>query len=434
MRAVKLAISLIRIPRLFAYLFLLPLILSVGVVYVQLIFTRALVAVEKTDSASLEKRINETDDENLVRKFLFGSSSPLPPPKICRWSMQRVEDGRTLELPQSVECRPDRLDVALQVKDPMTFDTAPYEAIFKGNVERIHVCSSCAPDSVIKIGDNSVESRTKSVMGLAVINLARFNKDLRYRYVEAAKGFDQVKALLGDIHLEAAGFKHSINISSLNTSLAILLNLTFLILVTLWLALKAHRKVLDYFARSGALLPMVAATGKGSFYGAIWILTVCRVGAFLFAAVPITLAGLSNFLEEQDLIQFVGDSYSRFAIWLLAIVASLSCATIIASVAELKHRHSLLSFTYRYLPFIVSILGALIWGVTFLFDGHDSVVSIVRAVVASIPIAGIVPVLVGPVFEPPILVLLLHTLLTAALLTFTLRKNARWFAAHLEEI
>lgn len=434
MQALRLVISLVRIPRLFAYLFLLPLLLSIGVVYVQLVFTKALISVEKNDGASLERRINDSEDTNLIRELLFGSASPLPPARVCRWIISKDSAGNQIEVPPSSVCTPDRLDIALQVEDPETFDSTEYEALFRGNVERIHICKSCRPDSIIKIDSNGAESHSTSLMGLAVMNLARFNKDLRYKYVEAAKGFDRARELTGDIHLRAAGFKEEINISTMNTSLAILLNITFLVLVTLWLALKAHRKVLDYFARSGALLPMVAATGKGSFYVAIWMLTVLRVAAFLFAAIPITVAGLSNFLEEKDLIDFIGRDYFLFATWLLAIVASLSCATIIASVAELKHRHSLMSFVYRYVPFILSIVGAFVWGLTFLFDGYDTAVSAVRAVIASLPVVGIVPILVGPVFAPPFSVLILHTTLTIILLTVALKRNARWFAAHLEEI
>ena len=65
---------------------------------------------------------------------------------------------------------------------------------------------------------------------------------------------------------------------------------------------------------------------------------------------------------------------------------TLGLATLIASIAELKHRHCLLSFTYKYIPLGIAFFGALIWGFSFLFEG--STASVIRSITSSFEAVG----------------------------------------------
>jgi len=289
------------------------------------------------------------------------------------------------------------------------------------------VCRSCRPDVVITPTDSGVSSEIYSLWGLIVVNLVRFN---RSSYLEGLKQIEQVAEIFGQRTLHLSGLAESINLNRAYTHLAIAINFAGLIIVALWLALKAHRKVLDYFARSGALLPLVAATGHRTFYGAIWLLTLCRVGAFLGAAVPMTYVGFVALLSERDRAEFF--SGERTIVWLAAVTASLGLATLIASIAELKHRHSLLSIIYKYVPVVVCFIGGTVWGLTFFFD--STLAHILRAITTAVPLVGMAPVLLGPVLKPATLTLVLHFALSLVVLIVALRHNSRWFAAHLEEI
>jgi hypothetical protein len=40
----------------------------------------------------------------------------------------------------------------------------------------------------------------------------------------------------------------------------------------------------------------------------------------------------------------------------------------------------------------------------------------------------------APIFSPPLVSLIVHVALTAALFFFSLEKNSEWFAAHLDDI
>ena len=55
--------------------------------------------------------------------------------------------------------------------------------------------------------------------------------------------------------------------------------------------------------------------------------------------------------HRRYLIQeFLGDDPFEFPLWMISLAASLTLAAVIASIADLKHRHNLLSFTYKYVP------------------------------------------------------------------------------------
>jgi len=432
MGSLRLAFSLIRIPRLFATLFLLPILLSIALVYIQLVLTGILLKVTPTDADDVEQHYKQAKELNLSRRILYGDSKRLAPLKICRWVLRPTATHPEQEAPPGPECAPDRLDIAIQVKEPASFEAEEYRRIFEGNVERLHICRSCHPDLIITNADDSPRIDSYSLQALLVLSLVTFNDDVHAQYIAARQGYDRIRRLLGEIYFHAKDLRHPVKLNDLETSLALIFNIAFLIVISLWLALKAHRRVLDYFVRNGALLPMVAASGKNNFYSAIWILTLLRVAAFLSAAGPLTYYGFISIINKQKLQNFLGNDPLEFVLWALAIGASLSLATLVASIADLKHRRHIMTVVYRYIPLLVCFLGAILWLATLLFD--QRIFGWLRSLIAALPVMGIAPVLVAPVFKPQLEVLVTHTLLTAGIMAVMLKQNARWFAAHLEEL
>jgi len=434
MYALRLALALIRIPRLFASLLLLPLLFGLALVLGQVLLTGLFVNASRSDSAYMQRRADQWGEDSFLRTILYGSGAALTKFEVCRWQDTKLKDGRMLELPpQGGACKPDRLDGALQVADPQSFDAAPYIQLFKGNVERLHICKNCKPDLTIKISDTGLRTDMYSLQGLMLLLLVRFNHELPQLYVRAASAREHTNQLIGDKFLHSVGLREAISIDSFKGSSVIGLNIALLVLVALFLALKAHRKVLDYFAKNGALLPMVAATGQRSFYAALWLLTGLRVLAFLCAAVPGVIYTLSDFSNQEDLNSgFVADGYGALFLWIVALVSGLALATLIASIGELKQRHMLLSFVYKYIPLTLCVIGTLIWTVSFFVDG--SFAGALRGIISSAPVLGMGPILVSPVVKPAFEVLALHAVFSSALILIILRRNASWFAAHLEEL
>lgn len=429
MTALRFALALIRTPRFFASLLLLPLLLSLVVVSVQVLVTGLFIQTSNRRAAAIEQNFNSIEQDNVMRKVLFGDSKPLPPIKVCRWiASDQYVSG---EAPASKDCFPDRFDVAINVSSPADYDPSHYIRIFDGNAERLHLCKKCKPDVVIS-PEGKVKTHLQSVWGMWIVSLAMLSKDVNDQFVVAKRQYEDLRGRLGVIYFHPVGFDHPIKVSHQQLSVALVFNIAFLIVVALWLALKAHRKVLDYFARSGALQPMVASIGKSSFYSAIWMLTLVRVGAFLLAAVPIMYFSFQDLLRTNKVGISFGDDPANLLLWMLAIGAGFALATIIASIADLKHRHHFLSILYRYVPLLVSGCGIFIWLLTFLFESNT--VAVVRNLLSAVPILGLGPVIIAPLCHLSSSVLLMHGLLTITILMITLRSNARWFAAHLEDL
>lgn len=431
MRALRLAISFLMVPRLFASLILLPLILSLILVLIQLLITGTVIRASQSNSRTIEKTIERQESDSLVRKLLYGSGQLRPQIQICYWK-QVVQDGQVFEVPSGSDCSPDRLDVALRSDKIELLEPQQYANLFNGHVDRLHVCQSCSPDTIIQITELGPETHIHSIQALMLLSLASVNTSVREKYLEAAKFHEDGKLLIGPRYLHADGLTEAVQWGNMTTYAALVCSICSLIIIALWLALKAHRKILDYFSRNGALLPMVAATGKRDFYASLWILTGFRVGAFLLASVPMTVFAFLDFVKKEKVEGlFLSDTASAIT-WLLAITSSMALATLIASIADLKHRQHIANILYRYVPLLVCLLGVSLWALSFLFEGN--LIVHLRTLITTVPIIGTGPVLVAPIFKPQNWVLLLHAGLTSSLLLVLLRKNAQWFAAHLEEI
>ena len=241
-----------------------------------------------------------------------------------------------------------------------------------------------------------------------------------------------LKQKLGDVFFFMPELKAPIEVSSMEVSMIFILNITALVVISLWLGLRAHRKILDYFSKSGALLPMVAATGKTPFYLALWGITGLRVFVFLFASVPLLFVVLNESSEQHSIFDIFNGNFVDFSIWLLALFSSMTLATMIASISELKGRHEILSVVYKIIPLLMSAFGALFWASSFL--ATSEIAGIFRSVLSALPIIGMGPIILAPVVQPKFYILLIHTVASCTFIWFLMRKNAHWFAAHLEEL
>lgn len=434
--ALQVALSLVRIPRLFASLLLFPLMLAIALVGVQLFGTAVVLETMRQgreQAASKSTDINETAaaQNSITRQLLYGTSQPLPAIKVCRWEI-REKGGKKVETYPSDDCAPERLDVAFRSDRAATEDVTKLSQAFNGATYRLHVCGSCKPDVIIGRRQGELHSVARSIWGLLVLHLARFNEPIRQQFIAAMQNKLAIEEVLGDTYFMAPGYRNEARLTGSEGMLALLFNVAGLVVVALWLALKAHRRVLDYFARNGALLPMVAATGQKGFYGAIWLITAARVVVFILAAVPATIITFLSIGESHEVGSFVDGNGLYLMLWVLTIALSFSLATLIASIADLKQRHSILSFLYTYLPLILGVLGGLVWAVSFFFEAQ--LVVAVRTVLAALPIAGMTPVLLAPLFQPAAWVLIVHCLISVLIIARIAGSNARWFAAHLEEL
>jgi hypothetical protein len=434
MNSFRLALAFMLIPRLFRTLFLIPLAISLCFVYLQLLVTGTLLSASNTDPKHIQKKIKNAHENNIVKKILLGTNEPLNELSICRWNREEEEGLKFSSIhPQMQGCVLDRYDVVLHVEEPMDFDPSEYEQIFTGNFRRLHLCRGCLTDIVIDLTrKNDISAHTYSVWGLALLSSTDFSGETLDSYFKVLNQVDRAAKLTGERYLHAKGFINPLKVSDLADTLCIIANFALLLIIALWLSLRAHRKVLDYFSDSDALLPMVAATGKETFYGAIWFLTLMRVSVFFVCALPFCLLSLRSLVNRSFRELFFAGDFLAFAIWLITLTASISLATLLASIADLKHRRSILSFAYRYIPLLLCFCGGGLWALSFAFP--LPFVTGLRDTLSVLPLIGMAPIILAPVFTPKYGVLVLHSLLTVAILVVLARRNARWFAAHLEDI
>jgi hypothetical protein len=423
----RIVAALIRIRHLALSLFFFPLVVSLALVFLQLVVTGVILKQVNTTSDGIAAAIERKGDKNTIRWLLYGSGDRRAGPQVCRW----ISEGED-ERPPSAECNPDRLDLAVRVQDAATYDVSSYVTLFRGHVDRVHVCQSCQPDVVIEPrGDGKTISLARSIFGLMLLFLPYTNSEIEQSRVVVRQSIEEVQTRLGEVSLSIPEIDDTIGITALKGTLPLVFNVSFLVVIALWLALRAHRRVLDYFSRNDVLLPLAAACGRQRFYSAIWLLTALRVGCFLITSVPIVYFGLKDVIDEEAL-RAVKVSPESAVMWVVALITTMALATVIGSISELKHRHSFVSFLYKVVPFAAAVLGAALWGLSFILP--SAAMGTARLVVSALPIVGIAPVLVAPATSLPLASLAVHALLATVAFFFILRRNARWFAAHLEEV
>jgi hypothetical protein len=434
----RVAVALMRVPRLFASLFLFPLLVSFILVIAQATVTASLLNVVDTyDSPSNRVKMQNREGE-FVRAKLLGSSGHLPPITVCRWETPSrdaaLAPAALAEQPPSSPsgCSLGRYDVVLRVDNPANFDATPYRDRLTGKFLKLHLCRSCRSDIIITPTTNPVKAHLFSVWGLILLSIARRSEQAEL--IASMPDADPLSsgAKLGKEILNLPGLYAPTPLSEINATIIGILNIASLIIIGAWLAMKSHRKVLDYFAASGSLLPLVAASGRSVFYGSLWVLTGARVACFLMSSVPFSYSVFTSMGTKHTKTFAFGGDGAAFGLWLIAMTAMFSLAGTIASISELRTKYSPLSFVYRYIPFFLCVVGGSVWGMTLLFDSSSAVTT--RDLIAAFPLVGIVPVLLAPIFVPSDNVLVVQSILSVTALVFAIRANTKWFGAHLEEL
>ncbi len=435
LRALRLVWSLARIPHVALTLFVFPTLLSLALVFVQIVLTGVVIKSLSTDTKVITQSIRDGSarpELRILRNMLYGSPETRPALRVCFWVPDSESD--TGERPPSPECYPDRLDVAVNVENPSVVEVSKIKEIFEGEVDRVHVCRSCQPDATISIGnDGKPHTKARSIYGLGVVFLALTKRDTkrlenRAMYLESVGEFQEAVGSTSFFVPEAGAF---VDLSPANPFIPLTINVVLIVMIAVWLALRAHRKVLEYFSQNGVLLPLVAATGKRPFYGAVWLLTLLRVSCFLLGSVPMLLAGMEA-ISGEDVFQILRPQAPMLAIWALSLVATLGFLTTVASMADLRHRDTIFAFLYRYLPFTVAVAGAAVWVFSFIFVADWS--ASFRLIIGGTPMVGLLPLLMAPVLQLPNWVVAVHGGAAAVALFLLLRRNSTWFAAHLEEV
>lgn len=428
MRAFSLAFCFLRVPRLFVSLLLWPLVLGLVVVVVQLFFSAAVIRFYNEDAQQFQGRVTREPEGDMLRNILYGSKDQLRPLTICRWIMK---DGE--EVPPDANCEPRRLDVLLKVENVASFDAKDYASIFNGSTERLHICRSCTGPIEVTLGGPEPLSKVTSLAGVGVYLLSDYERfqDISQHLVKALSDRDQIDKLHGEILFQPPGLRHPINVTNAQTTMVLILNVAMIIVVALWLALKAHRRVLDYFVKNDALLPLVAACGKDTVYRALWILTLARVTLFLLTSlVPVCLifdaAG-----KFGDVSFFAADRQHMF-LWLVSVVAGLSTIAIFVSIADLKQRHPWHGIAFRVGPLALWFGGSVLWLVSWFYTG--TLPEALQSLIESLPVVGLSSIVLAPLVLTSQATLFAHAAFSLMVTVWLLRKNTNWFGAHLEEL
>lgn len=427
MNALRLALCFIRVPKLFISLLLWPLLLGLFLALGQLLLSTSYLDKATETSTDFKARVDQRKDENeWLRGILFGTER-LAAIKICRW--EKGSEGE--HLPDG--CKAQDYDVALRVGSVAQFDTTPYANYFDGSTRHLHVCENCTSDITIEVRGDQNRTHIKGLIPYSVFLLSdsASKRDIQAHVVESKEKQEQLKDMRGKMYILPEGLRKPVNLTDSSKTMVLVTNVACMVVIVLWLALRAHRRVLDYFAQNDALLPLVAACGKSTFYNALWIITLMRVFCFVSASVPLTYLIYTKTMPDEAMKAFLGNPI-HFVVWVAAIMSSLAAITLIASIAELKQRHSWVNVLYKYVPMALCLLGTLIWLVTIAVSGTVS--HVIQSVVAATPILGLCPMILSPVLPLYSNVVVLHALLSSGLALAALSRNSKWFAAHLEEI
>lgn len=424
---------LLRIPRLLATLLLAPVVTSILIVILQLFISAIFLQARHTQSTDallekMEKSSEEKRTPSWYRTILIGNNLRADGVKICTWQKDPVSGKLT---PSTPDCELQRFDVVVTPSVVDEFGPSFYEKLFAGLFRAVHICDGCATDIIIWRNNDEIQTLFRSFLGFVLFQEVNFSEGFKQNYQQALRARQEVSKRIGEPYFDLLGFREPTRLRSIHANVIVIMNIGFIIVTALWLALKAHRRVLDYLSHSGVLLPMVAATGTSTFYASVWLLTLIRVAAFSLAAIALGIFVFVDVMTDPPAFPFYGRPFA-FIVWMISIIASLSLAALIASVAELKQHHDVVNIHYKLIPLIACVLGGIGWATTFLIE--HPILQPIRAFIGLIPVVGTAPMLLAPIFEPYWYVLGLNTLGTLALLFLVARYNSRWFAAHLDDI
>lgn len=416
-----------------ATLLLAPVVTSILIVILQLFISAIFLQARQTRTTDvlleeLKKSSDEKRGPSWYRTILIGDDLLKHGLKTCLWSNHPVS-GKLV--PPTPDCELQRFDVVVSPSVATEFGAPFYQKLFSGLFRAVHICEGCATDIIIWRNKDEIQTLFRSFLGFVLFQEVNFSEGFKKNYQQALEAKQEVSKRIGIPYFDLIGFREPTRLSSINAKIIVVLNIGFIIVTALWLALKAHRRVLNYLSHSGALLPLVAATGTSTFYASVWLLTLIRVGAFSLAAVALGVFVFIDVITDPVAFPLYGRPLAMIA-WIVSIIASLSLAALIASVAELKEHHDVVNIHYKLIPLIACVIGGLAWTATFLIE--HPLLQPIRGLIGLIPVVGTTPILLAPVFEPYWYVLGINTVGTLILLFFIARYNSRWFAAHLDDI
>lgn len=437
MNSLKIALSFLKEPRFALYILFGPLFVGLILTFFQAIFTFSAFEAEKNKSEDVKERLDKKVQSKFIRSILYDSEEEFGELSVCRWQVEgKDEKGLLVEVPPRTGCTLDSFDISIRSSSPDTFDTAEYEEVFSGSIQQLHICRFCEAGVIMypELDEEERYSEAKTPLAAWLFRLAALeNQKLQEKVLDTVEHRDKLKNLKGDIVVWTKDKSIKVNTGNFPGDSLIILNTAAFVVVSLWLGLKSHRKVLDYFQRSGALLPLVAALGKKDFYLAVWALTLARLGMFLIPTLPMLILIFNSVLSGDNLDTSLKGEFLFTAFWILSSICSLGFLTILGSIAELKHRSSYLVVLYRYLPLFACLFGTAVWVVGTLFvDGW--LFDLIRYLVAMAPILGLGALIVAPIMKLPVWVLIAHSALSLFCTSLIIKRNSEWFASHLEEI
>ncbi len=429
--AIRLAFDLILVPRLFAQLLLWPLLIGIVVAASQAALGASVTQRMEEGSGDFSKRLQQRDPRAAwFRHEIFGRRDPFPQIEVCRW-ITRGED----EFSPNPGCTLHPFDVAVRVNDPATFDSRDYEQLFLGAVPRLHLCRHCSTEMVVHPngigGDRETDVYSLAGLGVLLLTQSVHRDEVNDQFIRAKAIAEHARDLTGAVWLHPPGAASAVNVSKTSVLMILTVNLCFLIIIGLWLAVAGHRRVLSYFACNDVLLPLVAACGKTRFYNAMWLITMLRVLLFLLCSAPVMDLVYVTMVPTETVQLFIGSPLG-FVLWFVSIFSSLALMTVVASIADLKRRSSFMAFCYTYVPPICFLIGTALWVACLCIEGAFS--RSAQLVITSLPMFGVAPVILSPIIRGSSIGLALHAALAFTALVVVMRNNARWFGAHLEEL
>lgn len=421
LQALHVALSLLRIRRLFFSLFLGPVLLGLGIVLLQSIATVVLIRLSNEDSEQYGARMSSSTESEILRGYVFGGEKIPSVPTIC------------LEPNSTAACIVKPYDIVIhnQFDRAVVFDE--FQEAFRGAAQRIHFCKDCSSDFILTIGQSDSETKIFSLSGLAVLFLSDNRRliELRQHLADARTEKDKADKIQGNIVFHPPGLVSPLAFSKAQNILAIILNVCLAVAIVLWLGIRAHRRVLDYFAKNNVLLPLVAGCGKKVVYDALWMLSFARVLLFVISALlPLLFVFITA--EGFSMVSAEGETKYLLVLWMIAVLFSLGCFGTLVSMAELRQRYPLASILYKVLPVSLALLGLVLWFAAILNGG--TAWRVISSIISILPIIGLTTTLIAPLSSINPTILSIHIVLCILLARLSLKRNSTWFAAHLEEI
>ncbi|MBP9838468.1 MAG: hypothetical protein KBC84_07115, partial [Proteobacteria bacterium] len=209
--AFKIAINLLSIPRLFASLLFWPIVIGLSCAVVQISASSAYIKFVEEKPQDYIKRLNAPDEfSEHMRNFLVGRKSEFTEIKVCRWSeVDGVEKA-------PVDCEVHPLDVAINTDNVTDYNQEQYLNLYKGNVERLHICKSCKTDMTIHTNlENKNVTTITSLHGILLHGLVEttVDKKLGDHFINFKVKAEEYKKTSGTILFYPSGFKSPINFS-----------------------------------------------------------------------------------------------------------------------------------------------------------------------------------------------------------------------------